>query len=65
MGEASASVSRERARTLDAAVGAWLGHLAAAGSKLSSVRAYSAAMRTWFLPTLATRACRSASTPTW
>src|SRR3954471_20260442 len=37
------------ARTLDAAAGAWLTHLEAAGAKASSVRSYRAALA-WFLP---------------
>lgn len=45
----------EHARTVEAAAAAWLEHLAQAGAKDSTVRAYRAAMNKWFLPTLGSR----------
>lgn len=51
--EAAAPV--EHARTLTAAADAWIGHLEATGAKASTIRAYRAALRKWFLPTLGAR----------
>jgi len=45
----------EHARTLEAAVAAWLAHLEATGVKASSIRAYRSALDKWFMPTLAAR----------
>ena len=53
--DTAASAPLEHARTLQTAMDAWLTSLAASGTKASSVRAYRAALRKWFLPTLRTR----------
>jgi Phage integrase, N-terminal SAM-like domain len=55
MRDTAASAPLEHARTLGAAVDAWITHLAATGTKASTVRAYRAALDKWFLPTLKTR----------
>src|SRR4051812_20851904 len=55
MQEIEAGAPVEHARTLQAAVDAWITHLAATGTKASTVRAYLAALDKWFLPTLRTR----------
>jgi integrase len=52
---AQAAAPIEHARTLHIAADAWIAHLEANGTKASSVRAYRAALNTWFLPTLKTR----------
>lgn len=53
--QAEAVAPIQHARTLEAAVDAWIAHLEANGTKASSVRAYRAALDCWFLPTLKTR----------
>ena len=53
--DTAASPPLEHARTLQAAMDAWLTSLEAGGTKASSVRAYRSAMRKWFLPVLGTR----------
>ena len=53
--ETDAAPPVEHARTLEAAVGAWLAHLEATGTKASTLRAYRAALHGWFLPTLKER----------
>jgi Phage integrase, N-terminal SAM-like domain len=53
--ETQASAPLANARTVGAAMDAWLAHLEAMGIKASSVRAYRAALDGWFLPTLKTR----------
>ena len=55
MRDASASVPQESARTLQAATDAWLATWPPPGRSRPSVRAYSAAMGKWFLPTLGSR----------
>ena len=52
MRHTAASALTAHARTLEAAVDAWLTHLAATGCKATSVRAYRTALNKWFLPTL-------------
>jgi site-specific recombinase XerD len=42
----------EHARTLQAAADAWITHLAATGTKASSIGAYRAALDNWFMATL-------------
>jgi integrase len=55
MREATDSAPLEHARTLNGAADAWLTHLAASGTKASSVRAYRAALNKWYAPDLGTR----------
>jgi integrase len=55
MRDTTAAAPLEHARTLEAAADAWLTHLAAAGTKASSIRAYRAALNKWFLPSLKIR----------
>jgi integrase len=55
MATAAVAAPVDYARTLSAAADAWLAHLEATGTKASSVRAYRAALRKWFLPSLKDR----------